>query len=119
MKNILTPATLRFGFTASLLFGVALLIGDAQTGELKASVTAPPVMQSQSQQQSEVKTFTGKILSQNGGRFILRESTSELWYHLDDQQQAGKFLGKNVLVTGVLDGLTDTIRVRSITDAKA
>lgn len=117
-KNIRTPATLRFGFTASLLFGVAFL-GDVQTGQLKASVTVPPVMQSQSHQQSEVKTFTGKILSQNGGRFILRESASELWYHLDDQQQAGKFLGKSVLVTGVLDGLTDTIRVRSITEAKA
>ena len=30
-----------------------------------------------------------------------------------------KFTGKNVLVTGVLDGRTDMIQVREITEAKA
>jgi TonB family protein len=32
----------------------------------------------------------------------------------DDQRQAGNFLGRYVLITGTFDGLTGTIRVRSI-----
>ena len=63
--------------------------------------------------------FTGKILSQNGAQFILRDEANDTWYHLDDQQQAKKFLGKSVSVTGVLDQSTDTIRVRSIFEATA
>jgi hypothetical protein len=80
----------------------------------------PLIMQSsQNQSAPEVRTFTGKVLSQNGERFILRDEANDVWYHLDDQQQAGKFAGKNVLVTGVLDGRTDTIQVREIAEAKA
>ena len=63
-------------------------------------------------------TFTGKIVSQNGDRFILRDDANDVWYHLDDQAQAQKYLGKNVVVTGVLDGRSDMIRVRSIAEAK-
>jgi len=76
-------------------------------------------MTDRSEDQPAVNTFTGKIVSQNGERFILRDDVNEVWYHLDDQQQAAKFLGKNVSVTGVLDGPTDTIRVRTISEAKA
>jgi hypothetical protein len=63
-------------------------------------------------------TFTGKIVSQNGDRFILRDDVNEVWYHLDDQAQAQKYLGKDVLVTGVLDGRSDMIHVRNIVMAK-
>jgi len=62
-------------------------------------------------------TFTGKILSQNGVRYILRDDVNEVWYHLDDQAQAQKYFGKNVVVTGVLDGRSDMIRVRNIAEA--
>src|ERR1700749_3576167 len=60
------------------------------------------------------QNFAGKVVSQNGVRFILRDEQDDIWYHLDDQQQAGKFLGKVVSVTGTLDGQTDTIHVNSI-----
>jgi len=73
--------------------------------------------QNNSQDQPAIRAFKGKILSQNGQRFILRDDVNEVWYHLDDQQQAGKFLGKNVVVMGVLDVPIDTIHVHSITDA--
>jgi len=63
-------------------------------------------------------TFTGRIVSQNGDRFILRDDVNEVWYHLDDQAQAQKYLGKDVLVTGVLDGRSDMIHVRNIVVAK-
>ena len=76
------------------------------------------VMEDQADNQSPVNTFTGKIVSQNGVRFILRDDVNEVWYHLDDQQQAAKFSAKDVTVKGVLDGPTDMIHVRSITEAK-
>lgn len=63
-------------------------------------------------------TFAGKIVSQNGVRFILRDDANVVWYHLDDQEQARKYFGKNVVVTGVLDGRSDMIRVRNIVEAK-
>jgi hypothetical protein len=105
--------------TLSFLFGVTFFIGDAQTNQLIASDVTPSVVQNQSRDQPAVTTFAGKIVSQNGERFILRDDDNQVWYHLDDQQQAHKFFGKNVLVTGVLDGPTDTIRVRSIIEAKS
>jgi hypothetical protein len=109
------------GSRISLLFAVCalFLVGGTETHALKASALPPVVAQSETQNAPEVRTFAGKVLSQNGERFILRDEANDTWYHLDDQEQAGKFAGKNVLVTGVLDGRTDTIRVRQITEAKA
>ena len=69
------------------------------------------------QEQAKVQTFSGKIVSQNGVRFVLRDDDNNVWYHLDDQQQASKLFGKDVLVTGTFDGLTGTIRVASIVEA--
>jgi hypothetical protein len=103
----------------SSLFWITSLILGSSPVPLRASCVAPPFMTDRSEEQPAVNTFTGKIVSQNGERFILRDDVNEVWYHLDDQQQAATFLGKNVSVTGVLDGPTDTIRVRTISEAKA
>ena len=102
-----------------VVFCGPFLVGGIQTNTLKASSLPATAAAQQNQNAPEVRTFTGKVLSQNGERFILRDEANDTWYHLDDQQQAGKFAGKNVLVTGVLDGRTDTIQVREITEAKA
>jgi hypothetical protein len=102
-----------------VVFCAPFLVGGVQTNTLKASSLPATAAVLQNQSAPEVRTFTGKVLSQNGERFILRDEVNDTWYHLDDQQQAGKFAGKNVLVTGVLDGRTDTIQVRQITEAKA
>ncbi len=69
------------------------------------------------QQQAKAQTFNGKIVSQNGVRFVLRDDDNNVWYHLDDQEKAGKLVGKDVLVTGTFDGLTGTIRVQSIVES--
>ena len=66
-----------------------------------------------------LQTFSGKIMSQNGDRYILREDSSDMWYHLDDQQQASKYLGKTVQITGTLDGRSDMIHVRNIVEDKS
>jgi|SRR5580692_10983328 hypothetical protein len=105
--------------TLLFLFGATCFVGDAQTRQLIVSDVAPSVVENHSQDEPAVSTFTGKIVSQNGERFILRDEGNQVWYHLDDQQQAHKYFGKNVLVTGVLDGPTDTIRIRSIIEAKS
>jgi outer membrane biosynthesis protein TonB len=70
------------------------------------------------QQQSKEETFSGKIVSQNGVRFVLRDDDNNAWYHLDDQEKAGKLVGKDVVVTGSFDGLTGTIRVQSIVEGR-
>jgi len=104
-------------YTNAFLLSAALTVGGfiapaacSQETHLQA--------QNNSQDQSEIRTFKGKILSHDGQRLILKDAVNGVWYNLDDQQQAGKFLGKNVLVMGVLDEPTETIHVRSITEAK-
>jgi protein TonB len=69
------------------------------------------------QQQAKAQTFTGKIVSQNGVRYVLRDDDNNVWYHLDDQDKAAKLVGKDVSVTGTFDGLTGTIRVQSIVES--
>jgi outer membrane biosynthesis protein TonB len=70
------------------------------------------------QQGPTVQTFSGKIVSQNGVRLVLKDDDNNVWYHLDDQQKASQLFGKDVLVTGTFDGLTGTIRVQSIVEGK-
>jgi Protein of unknown function (DUF5818) len=65
------------------------------------------------------QTFKGKIMSQNGVRFILRDERTDNWYHLDDQDKAAKFLGKTVLIKGTLDGASGTIRIEAISEVIA
>jgi Protein of unknown function (DUF5818) len=61
-----------------------------------------------------VEAYTGTIVSLNGQRYILRDDDNNIWYHLDDQQDASKFLGKKVWVVGKLDARTDVIHVQQI-----
>jgi len=101
------------------IFCAAFLIGGIQARTLKASVLRAVALQPAPQDKPEVKTFSGKVLSQNGEQYILRDEANDVWYHLDDQKQAEKFFGKNVEVKGVLDPRTDTIRIHEITETKA
>jgi Protein of unknown function (DUF5818) len=104
-------------FTLLFLSGAALLIAGAPSGQLRASIAPTGYMRAQPGDEPAASTFTGKILSQNGIRYILRDDVNEVWYHLDDQAQAQKYFGKDVVVTGVLDGRSDMIRVRNIAEA--
>jgi len=55
-------------------------------------------------------TFLGRIL-QVEGRFVLRDSSGNDTYLLDDQEQAKTFEGRYVKVTGTLDAKSKTIHV--------
>ncbi|MFZ0885212.1 MAG: energy transducer TonB [Candidatus Acidiferrales bacterium] len=70
------------------------------------------------QQAPKVQTFSGKIVSQNDVRLVLRDDDNNAWYHLDDQEKARQFFGKDVLITGTFDGLSGTIRVQSIVEGE-
>jgi outer membrane biosynthesis protein TonB len=91
-----------------LLCGALLTCHPAQSKASQDSLT---------QKQARAATFGGKIVSQNGVRYVLRDDDNNAWYHLDDQEKAGKLVGKDVLVTGTFDGLTGTIRVQSIVES--
>jgi hypothetical protein len=110
--------TLALRCTLLFLSGAAFLIAGSLSGQLRASVAPTAYMRVAPGDEPAASAFTGKIVSQNGDRFILRDEVNEVWYHLDDQAQAQKYFGKNVVVIGVLDGRSDMIRVRNIAEAK-
>lgn len=64
-------------------------------------------------QTSDSQTFTGKI-AKAGGKYVLKDEATKTMYTLDDQDQAKKFEGKAVKVTGKLDAASNTIRVAAI-----
>jgi hypothetical protein len=112
LKAVFVPVA----FTAALS-----LIGPAGIRVPAANAATVPFSSAHAASTSndEMQNFAGKIVSQNGVRFILRDEEDNVWYHIDDQQQAAKFLGKSVKITGTLDGQTDMIHVRTITEAGA
>src|SRR5271154_171655 len=99
--------------TATVEAAMSLLLCGAL---LTPHPTQPKVSQA-SIAQPKTQAFYGKIVSQNGVRYVLRDDDNNVWYHLDDQEKAGKLLGKDVLVSGTFDGLTGTIRVQSIVES--
>jgi hypothetical protein len=60
----------------------------------------------------DVRSFSGRITYQRG-RFIFREERQGTVYALDDQQQAKRFSGQNVQITGTVDSKTNVLHVRS------
>lgn len=75
-----------------------------------------PQDQPQNKDQSELKTFAGKITKSNG-KYVLEDPTVSTPYYLDDVKSAKKFEGKNVVVTGTLDAANRTIHVQKIESA--
>lgn len=112
------------GETMKQLFAVAIVLGVAfyaavPSASPKATPSAlsagPNLLLAQpANTNDQPQTFVGTIVSMNGERYILRDDVNEVWYHLDNQQEAGKYLGKKVEVTGTLDGRADEILVKSI-----
>ncbi|HYK35878.1 DUF5818 domain-containing protein [Alloacidobacterium sp.] len=74
--------------------------------------------QSQQQQEQQSKTFTGKILKLQDGKYALvtgQTTDGHLSGHfLDNQDEAKKYDGKQVKVTGTLEAANNTIHVTKI-----
>jgi Protein of unknown function (DUF5818) len=101
---------LLIALSVSISWGTLGISSPVGAGPLSSATTVTP------QNHPDEQTFKGKIVSQNGVRFILRDEQTDNWYHLDDQEKAGKFLGKTVLIKGTLDGASDTIRIKTISE---
>ena len=96
-------------------FLVATNAARAATGHAATNPRAETVtVQNQFPSGPKIQTFMGRVLSQNDVRFIFRDDASDVWYHLDDQDKAKVFFGKDVVITGTIDGLTGTIRMQTI-----
>jgi len=82
--------------------------------EPQAPPQAPPPDQAQ-QEPAKSTTFTGTV-AKDGDQLVLRDSSGNV-YTLDDTEQAQKFVGKQVKVTGRLDADAKMIHVDSIEGA--
>jgi len=102
---------LLIALSVSIAWGTLGISSPVGAGPLTSTTAIDP------QSQPVEQTFKGKIMSQNGVRFVLRDEQTYNWYHLDDQDKASKFLGKTVLIKGTLDGASDTIRIKTISEA--
>jgi len=112
----LTLATALFAYTPGLY---------AQSGQ----EATPPGQQQQQpdqqqpdrqQDQQQSKTFQGKILKLQNGKFALvtgQTAEGQMSGHfLDDQTNAQKYEGKQVTVTGTLEIASNTIHVTKIVE---
>jgi len=75
-----------------------------------------PPAGTQVQQEAQKQTTTGKIAKSDDGKFVLVD-TSGTTYQLDDQDNAKKFEGKIVKVSGTVDTSSNTIHVTEIKPA--
>jgi hypothetical protein len=107
----------RSGESLALVLAAALC---AFTPALIAQNSAPPAQQPDQQQptQQDNKSFTGKIQKLPNGQFALvtgQSADGKLSGHfLDDQENAKKYEGKQVKITGTFDTVTNTIHVTNI-----
>lgn len=122
MKN----AELFRRFSTLALLMLALSWGDAALVAQQERDASTSVTQQQQQpgttipqqtnamgQLPDVATFGGKIM-RSGDKLVLQDAIGESTYELDDQTTVKAFEGKNVQVTGTVDGGNNTIRVAEI-----
>ncbi len=68
--------------------------------------------------QQSARSFEGKI-AKSGHELVLRESSTQTAYKLDDQDKAKQFEGKNVKVMATVDPGTNTLHVVDITPSES
>lgn len=103
------------GAALTLILGAALCV--LTPGLAAQSGSAPPPQQGQPDQ-AQSKTFTGTIQKLPSGQYALvtgQTPEGKMSGHfLDDQENAKKYEGKQVKVTGTFDTGTNTIHVTDI-----
>jgi|SRR5579863_2017681 uncharacterized protein YdeI (BOF family) len=116
MKNFL----LRLAVAATLTTCVAMLNVHANAQQPPRDPQDPNAAQTQDSrsqnsdmQTQDAKPFNGTIMKEKG-RLVLKDTTTNVSYQLDDQDKAKQFVGKQVKVTGKLDLDTNLIHVDSI-----
>ncbi len=85
---------------------------DPSAGQQPSDPASPPAAMAQAPE-TQAQTFMGKI-AKVGDNLVLKDSASKAIYVLDDQEQAKRFAGQSVKVTGTLDTQSNMIHVASI-----
>ena len=122
MKNFL----LRTSLALIATMGVAALSAQAQDQQPATSTpsatqqqpsasspTATPSQNDMAQSQDAAKPFSGTIVKEKG-KYVLKDTATNMSYQLDDQDKAKQYEGKQVKVTGKLDASSNQIKVESI-----
>lgn len=106
--------------TVFIFAGVAAVAGVVLAEVPRAQADRPQTPKNQTPQvtnnDDDLKFFTGKILSYNG-KYVLDGESPRGPYLLDDQKKAKQYEGKHVRVIGVLEVASNTIHVRNIEEA--
>jgi hypothetical protein len=104
------------GEAVALILAAALCV--FTPGLSAQSTGSAPQQAPQEQTQQQSKTFSGKIMKLQNGKFALvtgQTAQGQLSGHfLDDQDDAKKYEGKEVKITGTLDMASNTIHVTKI-----
>jgi hypothetical protein len=121
VKLYLEEFMMRKSLFSNVLAIMTLLLAMASTSYLSAqddnaapqqppqtSATTDPSAQPQ-----DAKVFTGMIMKK-AGAIVLKDTTDNATYQLDDQKKAKSYIGKAVKVTGSLDASGNTIHVQQI-----
>lgn len=111
MKNNLVR-----GSVLALIFGVATMGSLCAQNAQPAQDSARSARSSQAQpaaQDQAAKEFTGTIIKQ-GRTLMLKDSTANVSYKVDDDSKVKDYVGKQVKVTGTLDASSNVIHVDSI-----
>jgi len=122
MKNFL----LHFSLVATVTLACATLASAKQADPAPASAAthqqnASPAQQTNEAQMpasgdtttQEAKTFSGRIVKEDGG-LVLKDPVTKVSYKLNDPAKARQYVDKQVKVTGKLEMDTNTISVESI-----
>ena len=109
------------GEALALILASALCVSTpglaAQTNSAQQQQAQPPQAQ-QDQAQQANQTFTGKVIKLTTGKYALLTGQTPdgkpSGHFLDDQQDAQKYEGKQVTVTGTFDEASNMIHVTNI-----
>ena len=111
MKNQGENSVRLFSLVVATLFLSAILPPAALTGPAHPH----PGPQPQAQRiYGPIQYAAGTICRGDQGEYLLRDASGSGLFWLDNQETVGKFLGKSVSVTGVLDAPNNLIRILSI-----
>jgi hypothetical protein len=106
------------GEVLTLILGATLCAFTPALAAAQSGDKPPQPGQQDQQAQQENKTFTGKIQKLPSGQYALvtgQTAEGKLSGHfLDDQENAKKYEGKEVKVTGTFDTGSNTIHVSNI-----
>ena len=111
-KLMLAPVALLAG---AMMFAIGYSF---RPPNLSAQQTASETAQQHAAARTSVERHTGTILSMNGALLVLADKSNNVWYQLDDQEKASRFLGKKVVIFGRLDASRAVIHVWNIREIK-